>query len=373
MKRTLSAKQAAALAVTLYYPILAKVMIPLTAGAGAMAFVAPILAAIPIFLQAYLLKKLRSSCKNMSCGEILKTLFGQKTARWLLILLSLWLILSAAGYMEYYDELLTTTIYPDAKHDLMPFLMAVLVGILLPKGLRTLGRMNWLIAAVVLVQMAVLLLLTVPKCDLMNLLPLNGPGLLRAGAAAPVTASAVGGVAFTVFLVHDEVRERPEDARKNSRRRKALYIGAWVLPAVLLFALGAAFGGPVLMSLDWPVLSVVREIFDLESAASLEPLFIAIWFYADFMSVAVQGYLAVRLLGEAFDIRDLQKLLPGGIILILSVTLCFSGGVEEMRLLTAGFLLPVRFGISFGLPVLCWFRGRKKGLFPLQEGKNMVE
>jgi len=373
MGKKLTAKQAAALSVTLYYPILAKGLVPLTARAGRGAFLAPLFAAIPLLAQAVLIRKLQEKFPGRSIGEILEQLFGRRVSRGILILLALWLILSAAGYMEHYDELLTSTIYPDARHDLMPILMAVLVGLLLPKGLCPLGRMNWIIAWIVLVQMGFLFILMLPKCRVLYLLPIGVREITNSLLAAPVTASSVGGVFLSLFLLQDEVQERPEDQEKNRRRWILLFAGIILVPAVLLMALTSSFSGPVLKDLDWPVLSVVREIFDLEGSASLEPLFVAIWFYADFMSVALQSYLAVKLLAMAFHIRDFRQLLPAGVILILSVTLCFSGGIQEMRAMTGAVLLPVRLIISFGLPALCCLRIRKIKVRPLQEGKNMVE
>ena len=259
--------------------------------AGAGAWLAPLIAAVPA---AGLTALLRALMKNRREGEslarILLRALGRGPGKAVCLLLGLWLVFYTGIILRTGAERLLSTVYVGGSPG---FFMAVtaLAALAVSFGrVRSLGRMGEVSALALGIVLALVLALSAPDIRPENLLPAPGPASGFLAAALPVLSVTAKGFLFPL-LPGGVMRERRELAVSLRWTGLLLLVMLGITAATV-----GALSADVAAGLQHPFFIMIRNISVFGVIERIEAVVITLWVITDFLFVAV----LLRIFDELF-------------------------------------------------------------------------
>ncbi|MCL5290163.1 MAG: GerAB/ArcD/ProY family transporter [Bacillota bacterium] len=246
-----------------------------------------------------------------------------------------------------FAEFTTTAFLPETP------LVVFSVGIVLAAayavrcGLEVLARANEIILPVVLVLILLLVALISPEMHIRNFTPVLEQGIL------PVLQGSYRPVAFLFTETIVMVMLIPYLSRSRQARgtiiRGILIVGLFQL---IIVVAAIAVLGVRTARLEFPFLTIARQISIAEVIERVEPFVMLIWVVGGFMEVGVFYYCCVLAAAQWLNLKEYKALvLPTGVLLtVLSIVLWEN--VLELTRQISEILLPIAMAMHVGLPLL---------------------
>lgn len=248
-------------------------------GAGAAAWLAPILALVPLGLAGLLFCRLLRPLPGLGLAEGLCRCLGQPLGRGLSLVFAAWAVVLCASSLRSGAERFCFAVFPQSGA--APFLLVMsALGLMGALGrLRTLGRMAEAVLPFLLLGLALVLLPGLPGIEVENLRIPDGAQIPPAALGSLVVTNTASAAAFAAFLPGESV----------GRRRDWLWVFCslgllgLLLCAVTLGRLGAELSG----ELPYPFFLLLRDLRFLRLLERVEALLCAQWVFTDFFLTAV--------------------------------------------------------------------------------------
>lgn len=260
--------------------------------AGEHAWLSVLLAA-PLLLALFVLvdKLLRSMCPCLSPPRLIVRTLGLP-GRLLLLALAVWMLFYAAFTMRSAANRFISTIFPESK----PLSYIPAMGLLaLMTGLgrfRVLGRTAEIIKPLLVGVMLLTLLLALPGVSV--------------GSYSRPVASELPGIALGALPVLNAVSVGLYICLCGEGRRSPMGSGTLSLCtgliALLCFTAVGCFGAALTLQINNPYFVMVRNLRMFDAIERVEALVIALWFFTDFVLVALLIHASADTLAEVLNI-----------------------------------------------------------------------
>lgn len=355
-------QMSAAAFVALLSPLIRRFPRALAETAGRGAWLAPILAALPLAAMLGVLRLFyRKQPSGAGFAEILVRVLGKVPGRVLTGLYGLWFTAYAGFLLRSGAERFISTVYPGAGPGLFIASMTLLCLT------AALGRFCAVVRAAALFSplMAALpvlsLLLTAGELEPALLLPVDPAGLPADLLAAGQTANVIAAVGFLAFFSDRLTRPFCRGDRVWLRAAGVLA----VLTGMTVSCLGM-FGPALTASMTYPFFMLVRDVSVLGALERIEPAVIALWVLSDFVMLSLLLLAAGKTLRFCFgfredaaprhciDLRHGRWLIPVCAVSAAALALLLPGDLAAFRLLsdTVVPLASAGFMLALPLPVL---------------------
>lgn len=319
------------------------------------AWLVPLLAFVINFILLYVIYKFFTKFRGVSYGNILQTILGKFAGKVLIVIYIIWFLSLLALYIRYFDDKLTSTIYPNVDMHFFIIIMLILVAIVLRSGLVTLARTNTIILAVLIAQFLLIQALLVPKFDVKFITPISTLDVV------PVIKGLVGPLGIWVYMLfiltfNDKINLGPKP------KRKIMYAALFILFAdtSILFILLGTFGASSLERFSLPLLTSVKYI--LSDFAGLESIFIMMWTMADFITIAVFTYFVLRMLKDLFKLEEPIRLLNILLIIAGFLAIFICNEIFELQEFSSKIALRMNVIMGFIVPVVVFVIGKIRKL-----------
>ncbi|GFR39488.1 hypothetical protein PRECH8_27840 [Insulibacter thermoxylanivorax] len=306
---------------------------------------------IPLLLILHLLKRYQTGLY-----DLLLTLTGRWGSTLIMLFIFLWLFISTFVNSRSYIDIVNTLFFPQTSIEALYVLFLLFCALVSIRGFETLGRMSWLLFWLIAGIVILLLLTTWQHMKISQLFPLLGPGLdviLLRG----VTHSSLYVELFLIAFFFP-----------YTTSYKALRDGVWIgfaVSALMLIVFNAVyvmvFDYPAIASMPYPYQQLTRSssLFGME--AHMDALFLGVWIIAAILHFALYLYILAYLFARLFKIQEFEMLIipMTGLVLYIGMIqenvmqMIFLRDVLMMTTSIFYLLLP------FGLWILHLWRRRK--------------
>lgn len=223
-------------------------------------------------------------------------------------------------------------------------------------GLEVLARTNEIILPVVLALLLLIVALISPEMHIRNFTPVLEKGILPVlqGAYRP---TAIWFAETIVMVMLIPYLNRPRQAR-GTIFRGILIVGLFQL--IITVATTAVLGART-ARLEFPTLTIARQISIAELIERTEPFVMLIWVLGGFVKVGVFYYCCVLAAAQWLNLKEYKALvLPTGVLLtVLSIVLWEN--VLELTRQISEILLPIAMTMQVGLPLFLLTVARLRG------------
>ncbi|MCL2108065.1 MAG: spore germination protein [Oscillospiraceae bacterium] len=287
------------------------------------------------------------------------------TAKIIALLYMAWLLALAGYYLRAFSERFAGAIMPGVPAEFFAISLLALIYVIIGGKLQAFAIMSEKFFYVVLVAIAIIFLVQLPKISPENFLPVtihDSPAILK--AALPSLAVFAY---FTplLFLMGDVADNERENFRKF--KKGGLYAAVVLLIAsLMIFAVTVGvFGSGFIQKTPQPFLTSVKTVGVLDSLERLESLFLLLWVVTDLALIVMLMYAFLKLAG--YFCGDFDKTIVFKTPLILGVYVLATSlecGTHEAERLFERVGVPLNVFMGFVLPLIgmsVWcFRGRVK-------------
>lgn len=274
-------------------------------------FLMPIIALFSLYIMFLLLDKIIKKYNDKPMTTIIILIIGKTAGKILLTAYALWILIMTALFTRYYAERLVTSVFANTNVSIFIAVMLMIVLIALKSGLTALARMNEIINPIIGIVFFLLVIFLLPQVKLRNLMPVSSIDILPVLKSSPGTIS-LWGYIFFIFLISDEINNK-EKLMKQSLYA-SLYLTFYTI--VLLIVVIGSLGPSVTEKSPLPFMSAVKLISVFDILEKIESFAVIVWVLSDFVLIATLSYIALRLMGTIFNLKD-EKPLINIFILIL--------------------------------------------------------
>ena len=289
---TITKRQFVALVfVSLLPPLIRRFPRLLAALAGRSAWIAAVLAALPLSIAVMGFRLLyRRAAPGSGFPEILTALLGSAAAKRVTGLYSLWMLFYAGFLLRSGGLRFVSTVYPGASTGVFVLSGALVCACAASGSLRALGRCAMILRPLLAAIPVLVFLLTVKDADFRLLLPVPGGADPGALALSALRVTNIFGVAVYFSFFGSAIGDGP------FRRRDYLPWTAAVLGITFLITAGALglFGPELTARMNHPFFMLARDVSVLGALERVEPAAIAVWVFADFLLVSTLLWTAAQ-------------------------------------------------------------------------------
>lgn len=306
---------------------------------------------IPLLLILYLLKKYQTGLY-----DLLLTLTGRWGSTLIMLFIFLGLFISTFVNSRSYIDIVNTLYFPKTSIEALYVLFLFFCALVAMRGFETLGRMSWLLFWLITGIIILLFLTTWQHMKISYLYPLLGPGLDVILLRGVIHSSLYAELFLIAFFF------------PYTKSYKALRDGVWigfVVSAVLLIVFNAVFvmvfDYPAIASMAYPYQQLTRSASLGGTVVRMDALFLGVWIIAAILHFALYLYILAYLFARLFKIHEFEML-----IIPLTGLVLYVGMIQKnvMQLNLHRDLLTMTTSIfylllPFGLWILHLWRRRK--------------
>ncbi len=287
----LSPRQFIALAfVALLSPLARRFPQAIVALSGNSAWLAPILAALPLILALPLLQAMLREGKGLA--ELTEEAFGKVLGRIISAAAAAWLIFSCGFILRSGAYRFVATVYPKSEAAVFIVCSAVLAAVMSTGALAALGRLSVIVRPMLLAVPIAVFAMALGKADFSALGSMRDARALGGGAAA-----VIGSMSSPLFILYAAGQNRSAPSR---REVLPWLIAALALIELMCLACLGVLGPELTVKLNYPFFMLVRDIGIFDSPVRLEALMLALWTFADAVHSALllwaAGLIVCRIL-----------------------------------------------------------------------------
>lgn len=285
--------------VALLSPIVHRIPQVLAQKAGYASYLAPLIAAIPIFLLVVFMRAfLRKGGKGFGLREAVIASLGKWAGRAVIVIYSLWLVFYAGFLLRSGAERFIVTIYPNASHILFIIGMGALCLLGALGQFKSLSRAAMLFRPLLLGVFALILALAFKSVNLKGDLAITAEQIPSALLASVVVINSFSTAVFLAFAF-----DHAPDAPKLGPCSAWAFIALLVMEVLCITTIGT-FGAEMAAKMNHPFFLLVRNTTLFGAIDRVEALVIALWVFADFVLISALLFIASKNLRVCFSCRE---------------------------------------------------------------------
>lgn len=309
--------------------------------AGRAAWIAPVIAAVPIILLALIshwFTKNRGDGEGMT--ELLVRSVGKPVGILIVVAIALWAIFYAGFILRIAAERLIASAYP--RGHIMFFLMPLLlVAVIAAMGkVKNLGRTAEAYVIIISAALAVILIFAAADIKIENLMPITIPDLKPMGEATLAIVDVVGVYGYFTFL-YGHVKKR--DAGK---KKLLIWTGATIVVVfgIMITTVGT-LSAWLVTKMENPFFAMVKNVSFFGVVERIEAILLGIWVVTDFIYLSV----LLSVIGEIFTsiipgITKTQVGIPAAAA-VLVVSFFLAGSTYELDFFSRRLVPGVNLGV----------------------------
>lgn len=309
------------------------------------AWLAPTATAVVLVILCLIIKLFTTKYPNENFADIICKVMGKPIGKVITALYVLWFIVLMSIYVRYFGERLLSSIYPNADIRVFLAILLIVVGIVLRSGIVVLSRMNKLIFPVVGLQFFIIMALLLKKVDVDFLTPISQKDIVPVLSSTPGVAG-IWVYLFFVFMMSDKIMTHK--SFKGNLWFSTVFI--WFATTSIIVIFLGVFGAKTILQFPLPMLTAVKTVS--RDYTGFESLFLSLWILADFTTVAVFGYLTLRLLKSLFSLSNPVPLLSIILLFIYILSLFLCTEVFELQEMSMNISLPFNIFMGLAIPIL---------------------
>ncbi|HPD01133.1 MAG TPA: endospore germination permease [Acetivibrio sp.] len=311
------------------------------------AWLAPIVAAVILFLNVLVWNRIYKKYKNDSLMHIYSDIAGKFIGKLLSIIYFLWATLLVCVYVMYFAVRLVGSIYPDTNPSIFIISILVLVVYLLRYGLVTLARLNEIVFPMFAVTFLIIFIMLMPYLQVIFLGPVTYKSILPV-INAGIGISGLSSYYTFLFVLGDKINNK-ESIKKIGIQTTIFILVNQIL--LIVMTLGS-FSYSVIKRSQLPLLLAVKQISLFNTLEKIESVIVAGWVFSDFVLICFFSIIALKILKSLFGLSDERHLAKIFMVLIFFLSLYLSSTIFELERLSSYVLIPGDFILGFIVPVI---------------------
>lgn len=320
--------------------------------AGWLVFACSLVVFIPL---VYILYKITKTFEGKSLHDIFCRVMGKPIGKFICVLFIAWMLVLLSLYIKYASGKIVTSAFVGTDVNLIVFLLALIVGVMLRWGLQVLARMNKIVYILVLGQFLIIMLLLIMNFNGKNLTPISTLDI------EPVLTSTIYPLTITsyitlMFIFNDQIKYD----KKNSGKFVFTVVFLTIAQTLVVFSVLGIFGYRLAEKLTYPVLRAVENI-SIETAG-IDSLFISIWMIADYITISFLAYGIVRLLKYLFKLSNEVPVLTAVLGFAVFFAMYLSSHVFELVLFSRTIVVIFNLSLFIGIPFILFITAKVRKL-----------
>lgn len=320
--------------------------------AGWLVFLCSLVVFIPL---VYILYKITKTFEGKSLHDIFCRVMGKPIGKLICVLFIVWMFVLLALYIKYAAGKIVTSAFVGTDVNLIIFLLALIVGVMLRWGLQVLSRMNKIVFILVLSQFLLIMFLLIMNFNNKNLTPISKLDI------EPVLTSTIYPLTITsyitlIFIFNDQIKYD----KKNSGKFVFTVVFLTITQTLVVFSVLGLFGYRLAEKLTYPLLRAVENI-SIETAG-IDSLFISIWMIADYITISLFAYGIVRLLKNLFNLGNEVPVLTAVLGFAVFFAIYISSHVFELVLFSRTIVVIFNLSLFIGIPIILFITAKLRKL-----------
>lgn len=270
------------------------------------------------------------------------------------LLVTAWLLATAALTLRNFTETFLTSILPDTPPSVLIVVAAGCAAFASYKGLEAIARASIILLPLIAGGALLVLLFSLPRVDLNLLFPFWGQGLMPTLTGGLYYS---GVVAEVIFLLAVGYAFRDGSALRSSGLLGTLFFG--LSAAVTVGVLVAVFGAPTARENPFPLFNLARLVYLGRFLQRTEALVVMFWFFADIVRLSLLLHAATISMGGALRLPFYRPLLFPLVMILISLSLVPEDYLEVLQI-QRDWLDPLGF-LILGIPLVLWFLAAVRG------------
>ena len=317
------------------------------------AWLAPIVAAVILFLIVLVWNKIYKSYKNDSLMNIFSDIAGRFIGKLLTVIYLLWVMLLIPLYVSYFAVRLVGSVYPDTNPSIFIISILILIAYIMRYGLVTLARLNEIVFPMFAVTFAIIFILLTPYLQVIFLAPVTYKSILPV-INAGICIAGISSYYTFLFVVGDYINNKESIKKIGIQTTVFLMVNQILL---LVLTLGS-FGYSVIKRTQFPFLIAVKQISLFNTLEKIESVVVAIWVLSDFVLICFFIIIALKLIKSLFGLSDEKPLVNIFMIVVYFLSVYLSNTVFELERLSSYVIIPGDFILGFIVPVIMFVVGK---------------
>lgn len=320
--------------------------------AGWLVFTCSLVVFIPLL---YILFRITKTFEGKSLHDIFCKILGKPIGKFLCVLFIVWMFVLLALYIKYASGKIVTSAFVGTDVNLIVFLLALIVGIMLRWGLQVLARMNKIVLILVLSQFLLIMVLLVMNFNGKNLTPISTLDI------EPVLTSTIYPLTITsyvtlLFIFNDQIKYE----KKNKGKFVFTVVFLTVTQTLMCLSVLGIFGYRLASKLTYPLLRAVENI-SIETTG-IDSLFISIWMIADYITISFLAYGIVRLLKYLFNLSNEVPVLTAVLGFAVFFAIYLSSHVFELVIFSRTIVVFFNLLLFIGIPFILFITAKIRKL-----------
>jgi amino acid permease len=235
--------------------------------------------------------KRSSSRENADLYSLYRSAFGKIIAKILVLIYAVWVFILAGFYLSAFTEKFAGLIMPGVPAGFFSITLLALIFIILSGKFQSFALLSNIFFYVVLLALAVVLLLQIPRIRPANLLPITQYDVAGIISAVPATLGVFVYITPLMFL-GDEIEG------KDKFRRYGLYSALTLLAAglVIFVTTVGVFGKDLTAAMEQPFLMSVKTVGAQGALERLESVFLLLWVVTDLAILVMLLHVLLKLI-----------------------------------------------------------------------------
>lgn len=290
---------------------------------------------------------------NADLYSLYKSAFGRIIAKILVLFYAIWLFALCGYYLGEFTKKFAGLIMPGVPAGFFAVTLLALIFIILSGKLQSFALLSNIFFYVVLLALAVVFLLQIPRIRPENLLPVTQYDVSRIISGALPTLGIF--VLLTPLLFLGDEIEKPQMFKKYG-----LFTALTLLAAglVIFVTTVGVFGKDLTAKMEQPFLMSVKTVGAQGALERVESVFLLLWVVTDLAILVMLLHILLKLIGLLSGVKNTpvfkSPLILG--VYVLSLFTMFSAYWEE-------FGLKINLIMGFGVPVVAVGMYKLKNLF----------
>lgn len=286
---------------------------------------------------------------GLNLYEIMVHLLGKFTAKLIILLYLLWLMLSIAAKVTAYNLTLQLTLMPRTRSEFFMLVLAVMVFYALLRGIKTIFRFSELTLSSVLILFAIMFVCAIGSIRGDYLLPVSVTHFSETIYAAKHVITIGGNIIIALFFA-----DKLGVAVTKTQYRK-LWMGSLTFVIftfmIVLFTFGIS-GTSLTANTPFPFYITVKSISFFNIFERFEVLVTLICLLSDFASICIMIILIMRCLTWLFNLDDCFYIYIPLSMVIFYLTYYVSSTQFEFNYLYKNIIENLNLLFQYGVPLL---------------------
>lgn len=316
-------------------------------------WITPWAAIPPIIATIYFIHNIFKNYQSKSTCQIIKDILGKYIGTAALLVHFAWILLLTSFYLRFSAERLVSSIYPNIDINYFIVITIIVISYILRSGETSVARMGEILLPILLIVIAFIMLLLIPKIRADALLPISFSDTL------PILKGSVGTLSifsymFIVFFFSENI--------VGKQNIKKLFIkGTFVLQVMIFMVLFTSFGilgSSVIIRAPIPFLVTVKQISIADTIENFESVAVATWMLSDAVLISTMFFALLNLAKGTFKLSNTKSFINIVAVLLFLLSNSIAKNRLELDIYAITAMVGINIALGFGTPVLLFVVGK---------------